>query len=94
MNYFEPGKKVVYNGKGTHPYMSFPTPYTEILTLKKMHVRPDDGAIGWELEEYNYSIDGTLQVFKQDHLIPLEDWEQAETMTAELVEETLIPVEI
>lgn len=48
-----------------------------------------------ELDEYTNTFENGKRVdFNSRHFVPLQYWQQAEYMTEELIQETLMPVEI
>lgn len=57
----------------------------EIYTYKCIHDFDKDYCEIYEISVFAFLISS---------FVPLQDWQQAETMTEELIQETLMPVEI
>lgn len=87
---FKPGQKVVYNGMGVSVTMRYPIPFKEELTILKPC---NCGCNGFFISGYTQNNQGVDQVFWHGHLIPLDHWQQAETMV-EVLKEDLELVEV
>lgn len=88
----KPGDKVVYNGKCKDSIMKCPKAFKEIVVISGIHIRPFTNDLFYIIHGYEKAYDGCLQFFHPAHLIPLDDWKQAEYMVEELKEELEVTV--
>lgn len=76
-------------------------PEQEIVVIHLNGAKPSPLKIGQECIIWFIDCEGWIAVYQDqehiytnDHFAPKEEYLQAETMVAELVEETLIPMEV